>query len=108
MLKLGRQKRHDARMKMPEKTYRELESALMSVLGKSAGDSTVLENARAQYARGDFPRADKCKDVNMRFRWDCFWYALKLNRAAMPSFSDPTMKDPHIDTALKRIIGDVK
>lgn len=108
MLKIGRQKRHDARMKMPETTFRQLELALMRVLGKSAGDSTVLEDARARYARGDFPRADKCKDVNTRFRWDCFWYALQTNRGEMPSFSDPSMKDPHIDTALKRIVGDVK
>lgn len=35
----------------------------------------ALNNAtnRARYISGDFPRADKVKDLDMRFRFDILW-----------------------------------
>lgn len=57
---------------------------------------------RAQYARGDFPRADKCKDLYKRFRWDLYWAA--WYRGFQFTDSD-ALHDAHIDTALRKIVA---
>lgn len=67
---------------------------------------------REQYLAGNFPRADKVKDLDMRYRWDTL-YASKLaiedcgsgaNNLNLYSY----MNDSHIDTALKAIIPPLK
>jgi len=57
---------------------------------------------RARYIARDFPRADKTKNVDMRYRWDLLH--------AMPDSGSVCRKlymylnDTHIDTALKAIV----
>lgn len=57
---------------------------------------------RERYRKGDFPNADKVKDLDKRYRWDLLWasgdrYFLDFARAL-----DAT--DNHIDTALRRVV----
>jgi hypothetical protein len=57
---------------------------------------------RGRYMRGEFPRADKTKDLGKRYRWDLFWLA----RDSGFEFSEPDkFTDDHIDTALRKIVG---
>lgn len=60
---------------------------------------------RHRYATGEFPNADRCRDLAMRYRWDLVWLAPTSERN--PLFSDmyaDNLTDNHIDTALKRIV----
>ena len=57
------------------------------------------------------PRIDKAKDVEKRYRWDCFYLGQRLNAGVrFPSAKDhePGMggdyNDSHIDTALKHVV----
>lgn len=59
---------------------------------------------REHYRNGRFPRADRCKDVDMRYRWDILYAAAVDCRP----FYDAGMHDSHIDTALRRIIPSLK
>lgn len=54
---------------------------------------------RDTYRRGEFKNADKCKDLNMRYRWDLL-YASKLDLYAL--FKE--LDDSHIDSALRQIV----
>lgn len=56
---------------------------------------------RAKYLRGDFPRANKTKDLHKRFRWDLFWAAFDRGFAFTDS---PALHDAHIDTALRKVV----
>lgn len=65
-----------------------------------------IDLAVSSYALGLFPRADKVKDLNKRFRWDLFWGANSLyhkeNQSSLLDGKD--YSDAHIDTALRRIV----
>ena len=64
---------------------------------------------RARYLAGDFPRADRCKDRNMRYRWDLFYEMIDLRRAyKMEALPLKGYLDDHIDTALRRIVLPLK
>lgn len=55
---------------------------------------------REKYRAGEFPRAERTRDVNKRYRWD-------LARSADVDFSalyDEGLHDTHIDTALRQIV----
>lgn len=54
---------------------------------------------RARYERGEFPRADRTRDLAKRYRWDLL-YASKYPVGELYSYLD----DNHIDTALKAIV----
>ena len=84
-------------MKIKELHYRHLLEKLAPL--------DTLEN-REKYARRDFPRADRCKDVNKRYRWD-LWYQAGLSRFACDELYD-YMNDDHIDTALRNIVATVE
>lgn len=59
------------------------------------------------YRNGDFPRSDRVKDLNMRFRWDLFWSVTGKHHAA-PLYADyDYLDDSHIDTALRRLVPDI-
>lgn len=64
--------------------------------------------ARKPYKDGTFPRADVCKDVNMRYRWDLLWAARTSYPSQIIPVLDAGYKDAHIDTALRSIVLDVK
>lgn len=65
------------------------------------------ENARQAYREGNFQRAELCKDVDMRYRWDLFWAA----RTSYPNLINPVLdagyKDSDIDTALRSIVKEL-
>lgn len=67
---------------------------------QAACEPLNTEGNRAAYRNGAFPRADRCRDVNKRFRWDVL-YASKVD---CRPFYDAGLNDEHIDTALRRII----
>lgn len=59
---------------------------------------------RAAYREGRYPRADRTKDVDMRYRWDLLWAV----RDSMPDVLGKELnglRDTHIDTALRRIVA---
>lgn len=59
---------------------------------------------RAAYREGRYPRADRTKDVNLRYRWDLLWAV----RDSMPDVLGKELnglRDTHIDTALRRIVA---
>lgn len=63
---------------------------------------------RAQYRDGAFPRAELCRDVNMRYRWDLLWSTgLKIGDG-VGAVSELTLysylDDTHIDSALRAIV----
>lgn len=57
---------------------------------------------RDAYRAGKFPRADKVRDLDKRYRWDLYWAAVRAGN----SLPDSThgYSDAHIDTALRRIV----
>lgn len=59
---------------------------------------------RAKYVAGDFPRADKVKDLNKRFRWDLLWMADGVRRREWIGRVYQYANDEHIDTALRSLI----
>ena len=75
------------------------------------------EEVRQAYRDGRFPRADKVRDLDKRYRWDLF-HASK-GRAVLDSHGayslgaivrdgevvDGDITDAHIDTALRRIVA---
>lgn len=73
--------------------------ALQKVIG-----ATDTAETRAQYIAGDFPRSDRVKDLDKRYRWDQFWHAQReLAAAGIRIPAD--LADAHIETALKRIVS---
>lgn len=57
------------------------------------------EDMRQAYREGRFPRADKVKDLDKRYRWDLFY------RSGMGMlFDDRSINGDHIYTALKRVV----
>lgn len=58
--------------------------------------------ARERYASGDFPRADKVQDLDMRYRWDLYWAAGGYRILGSEETDEYTSS--HIDTALRSIV----
>lgn len=60
---------------------------------------------RERYKQGDFPRADRVKDLNKRYRWDLYWDATvgDTHRSLRDALWD-YMDDTHHDTALRNIV----
>lgn len=65
---------------------------------KAAIEPLDTAKRRADYLMGWFPNADRCKDVEMRYRWDLLWDSKAFS--GLPS----DLEDEHIHTALKKII----
>ena len=59
---------------------------------------------RAAYREGRYPRADRTKDLNMRYRWDLL-YAVhgQLPDVLRKELGD--LRTTHIHTALRRIVA---
>ena len=58
---------------------------------------------RTAYREGRYPRSERTRDVNLRYRWDLLWSVMgRLPDAARCEIN--TLKDDHIDTALRRIV----
>lgn len=62
------------------------------------------ETRRAAYREGRYPRSDRTKDVNLRYRWDLLWAVHgRLPDTLRAELND--LRDTHIDTALRRIVA---
>jgi len=64
------------------------------------------EEVREHYRAGNYPRADRTKDVDKRYRWDLWWAALGRNDQDY-SWRDGWLSDlldSHIDTALRAVV----
>ena len=63
------------------------------------------ERVRQLYRDGQFPRADKVKDLDKRYRWDLLW---AINNPMRRDFFDAVREldanDSHIDSLLKAMI----
>ena len=57
------------------------------------------EETREAYRLGRFPRADKVRDLDKRYRWDLFLAAKAW------SVLTERVTDEHLDTALRRIVS---
>lgn len=62
------------------------------------------EDNRKAYRNLMFPRADRVKDLNVRYRWDLYWVARRTNRDAFHGIDDSEYTSDHIDTALRKIV----
>lgn len=59
---------------------------------------------RAAYREGRYPRADRTRDLDLRYRWDLLWAVYGLLPDTLRSeFNE--LHDTHIDTALRRIVA---
>lgn len=59
---------------------------------------------RAAYREGRFPRAERTRDLSVRYRWDLLWVV----HGALPDALRAELnelRDTHIDTALRRIVA---
>lgn len=55
-----------------------------------------------RYESGDFPRSDRVKDLQERFRWDVFWCLNNISKGMLSSsFFDGANSD-HVDTLLRK------
>ena len=59
---------------------------------------------RAAYREGRYPRADRTRDLNMRYRWDLLWAVHGLLPDTLRGELND-LRDTHIDTALRRIVA---
>ena len=81
-------------------------------------DLQVLRNAltpldtqerRTAYRNGQFPNAERCKDLDMRYRWDLLYASgLKLGdgvgvRGDLDLYA--YLDDDHIDSALRHLVA---
>jgi hypothetical protein len=64
--------------------------------------------ARDIYRAGDFPRADKVKDLDTRFRWDLFWAVQGMTLLDHHGVDISHVKHSHIDTALRKIVAPLR
>lgn len=62
------------------------------------------EQVRQQYRTGNFPRADKVKDLNKRYRWDLFYMTKLVNNREFMGKINEYLNDDHLDTALRSIV----
>ena len=81
-------------MRMKKEHYNILKSSIEDVLKNMGPD--LLE----EYEKGEFPRADKVKDLNVRFRWDLFHF---IRRSGKKLNLYDYLTNSHIDTALRKI-----
>ena len=70
------------------------------------------QERRDRYLRGEFSNANRCKDLNARYRWDLL-YATRLKIGDGVGIKGDLdlyeyLNDTHIDTALKSIVPDLK
>lgn len=81
-------------MKMTTPTYTALHDAIQRA---------DTDQRRAAYREGRYPRADRTKDLDMRYRWDLLWAVHgQLPDTLRGELNE--LHDTHIDTALRRIV----
>ena len=82
--------------KIPAGTVDRMREAIMQL------DTAEVRHA---YATGNYPRAERTKDVNTRYRWDLFHAARSRGLIPWDLFDEiDGVNDAHIDTALRGIV----
>lgn len=61
------------------------------------------DDRRSAYARGDFPRAELCKDLDKRYRWDLL-HAARFPIVPLYEY----LSDAHIDSALRSLVPPIR
>lgn len=93
-------------MKILYKHYNALEEAIYKGLFSHIEKMESLETIQdiiEVYESGRFVNSEKTKDLNKRFRWDCFWAGKRFfPENLMPELYE-YLDDSHIDTALRKI-----
>jgi dynactin complex subunit len=84
-------------MKMSKELFEEIKIQM---------DLIETEELRQKYREGNFPRADKVKDLNMRYRWDNFNFINQLSNFELSkkAYREENLNDNHVDTALRKIV----
>jgi len=84
-------------MKITKEHYATMANAIGETIARNGGEDTLV----ARYNAGDFPRADRTRDLQKRFCFDL------LYSSGLGSFVCDTIyayaNDDHIYTALRRI-----
>jgi hypothetical protein len=57
---------------------------------------------RARYRSGDFPNADKVRDLDTRYRWDTYYLA--VDSGALTYDTLRNLNGAHTETVLRRIV----
>lgn len=86
-------------MKLKEEHFKVIETQVNAVL---AAHPELVE----RYQRGDFPRAEKVRNLNKRFRWDLLHTIPGMGRWICDVIY-PYAHNGHIDTALRRIVPQI-
>lgn len=64
------------------------------------------DTRRAAYREGRYPRADRTRDLDLRYRRDLLWAVHGRLPDALRTELD-ALCDTHIDTALRRIVAQI-
>jgi hypothetical protein len=72
---------------------------------KASLERLDTERVREAYRAGKFPRSEMVKDLDKRYRWDCFY---ATDRETRFMISDLAGSDAVIYTALSKIIPPLK
>lgn len=91
-------------MKMSQEHYVALKDHISAVKPLQEHGLTKLTDV---YMRGADDGSIKCKDINMRLRWDLFRCIPNKIRIPMLNEFYTYMNDDHVDTALKHIMSDL-
>ena len=83
-------------MKITKENYIYLQTAINNVLAE-------YPNISKEYETGQFPRADRVKDLQKRFCFDLLFGAGVSQWVSQKLYSDNAMNDEHIYTALRSI-----
>jgi hypothetical protein len=83
-------------MKMKPEHYQSLKHAIDAFL-------EAYPEIPDRYRNGDYPNADRTKELNRRFRWDLFWAVRHEFDVELWDY----LLDEHIDTALRRIVPEL-
>lgn len=73
---------------------------------KAAIEPLDKEEYREQYRQRKIARADTVRDINVRYRWDLYYFAAKQVGGLPDSTNGYKMN--HIDTALRKIVPNIE
>lgn len=90
-------------MKMSPTAFAHVKAEIEKVLAKHNANNELV----GRYERGDFPRAENVKNLQVRFCFDLF-YAANLAKYASDVLYPAGLNDDHIFTALKAICPKVE
>lgn len=70
---------------------------------RNALASLDTDDLRRAYRGGHFPRANTCRDVSKRYRWDLFYLAIGSGTLTYDTLRN--LNDEQTDTVLRRVVS---